>query len=142
MMVFPGNQIDGRCTINVAKGFNSRIADRMDLTLECIRRHYLSEDSPLRNVLGRYREFFALFDDFTGYVDFFLLQDLVKDNRGEVNFLTPFDNFKTPSRPRTKDAYVAYRDRTIEFIKSRNQRIDKYAASVTPVKGGSGGRSS
>ena len=51
-MVFPGNRIDGKYTINVARGLNKKIADRMDLTLECIRRHYLGEDSPLRDVLG------------------------------------------------------------------------------------------
>ena len=133
MMVFPGNRIDGKYTINVARGFNSRIADRMDLTLECVRRHYLGENSPLRDVLSRYREFFALFDDFRGYVDFFLLQDLVNDNRGEVNFLIPFNDFKPPSTPRDKAEYVAYRNRTIEFINSRNRRIDKYATSVTPA---------
>ena len=134
MMVFPGNRIDGKYTINVARGLNKKIADRMDLTLECIRRHYLGEDSPLRDVLGRYREYFALFNDFRGYVDFFLLQDLVDNSRGEVNFLMPFDNFKPPSTPRDKAAYAAYRNRTIEFIESRNRRIEKYAASVTSAK--------
>ena len=133
MMVFPGNRIDGKYTINVARGFNSKIADRMDLTLECIRRHYLGENSPLRDVLARYREYFALFDDFRGYVDFFLLQDLVNDNRGKVNFHMPFDDFKPPSTPRDKAAYVAYRNRAVEFINSRNRRIDKYATSVTPA---------
>ena len=40
MMVFPGNRIERRQTINGARGFHPRISDRMDLTLECIRRHY------------------------------------------------------------------------------------------------------
>jgi hypothetical protein len=39
MMVFPGNRVDGKLTINGARGFIRSIADRMDLTLECIRRH-------------------------------------------------------------------------------------------------------
>jgi hypothetical protein len=75
MMVFPGNRIDGKQTINGARGFNRKIADRFDLTLECIRRHYLGQRSPLGETLARYRDFFALFEDFRGYVEFFLLQD-------------------------------------------------------------------
>ncbi len=48
MMLFPGKQIDGRWTINQARGCHTQIADRFDLTLECIRRHYLSLDPPAR----------------------------------------------------------------------------------------------
>lgn len=44
--------------------------DRFDLTLECIRRHYLNMDSPLAPTLSRYTKFFALFGDFPGYVSF------------------------------------------------------------------------
>ena len=61
MMIFPGNKIDGKITINGARGFNPKIADRFDLTLECIRRHYRKEPSPLGQVLERYGGFFALF---------------------------------------------------------------------------------
>jgi len=88
MMIFPGNRIGGKPTINVARGFNRKIADRFDLTLECIRRHYVGQDSPLADVLSRYREFFALFRDFAGYVDFFLLQDLVTEGQSAVNFFS------------------------------------------------------
>ena len=59
MMVFPGNRIDRKMTINGARGCNRKIADRFDLTLECIRRHYLVQRSPLGETLARYREFFA-----------------------------------------------------------------------------------
>ena len=53
-IIFPGNRIDGASTINGARGFHPRIADRFDLTLECIRRHYLGESSPLAAALQRY----------------------------------------------------------------------------------------
>jgi hypothetical protein len=43
MMVWPCNAAPGQRTINVERGFNQKIADRMDLTLECIRRHYVGE---------------------------------------------------------------------------------------------------
>ena len=50
----------------------------MDLTLECIRRHYAGgPESPLADVLTAYADFFALFDGFKEFVDFFLFQDLV-----------------------------------------------------------------
>jgi hypothetical protein len=47
MMIFPGNKVAGKQTINGARGFNRAIADRFDLTLECIRRHYEGQSSPL-----------------------------------------------------------------------------------------------
>ncbi len=65
MTIFPGNRIDGKPTINGARGMNPRIRDRMDLTLECIRRFYGGDMStPLGATLERYRPFFALFGDF------------------------------------------------------------------------------
>ena len=66
MILWPGNQVAGKMTINGARGFDRRIADRMDLTLECIR--YQGQRSPLGDVLARYSDFFALFADFRGYV--------------------------------------------------------------------------
>ena len=124
MMVFPGNKIDGKQTINGARGFNRKIADRLDLTLECLRRHYVGQESPLAETLSRYSEFFALFGDFAGYVDFFLLQDLVTQDQSTVNFFMPFDNFSTPSVPQDREAYTKYRRFSIEFIEARNRRID------------------
>ena len=38
-ILFPSKKIDGKMTINGARGFNQKIADRFDLTLECIRLH-------------------------------------------------------------------------------------------------------
>jgi hypothetical protein len=103
MMVFPGNKVDGKQTINGARGFTRKIADRMDLTLECIRRHYLGEPSPLGETLQRYADFFALFGTFPGYVEFFLLQDLVTNDYADIRFFMPFDDFMTPSIPKTLD---------------------------------------
>jgi hypothetical protein len=128
MMVFPGKQIDRKLTINVARGLNSKIADRFDLTLECIRRHYLGQLSPLGETLARYRDFFALFEDFRGYVEFFMLQDLVTDDCSAVRFFMPFDDFKTPSVPKDGETYKEYRHLSIEFIEARNRRIRRHAA--------------
>jgi hypothetical protein len=126
MMVFPGNRVDRKSTINGARGLDWRIADRFDLTLECIRRHYLDEPSPLTVTLARYSDFFGLFGDFAGYVDFFHLQDLVDDVNSTVRFFTPFEDFDTSPLPAALDAYFGYRQRAIEFIESRNRRIAAY----------------
>ena len=99
MMVFPGNRVDRKMTINGARGFHPRIKDRFDLTVECIRRHYSNERSPLSDTLARYADFFALFGDFPGYVEFFLLQDLVTEDYSAVRFFTPFEDFNTSPLP-------------------------------------------
>jgi hypothetical protein len=57
MMVFPGKPIKGKWAINQARGCLSKIADRFDLTLECIRRYYVGETSPLGETFSRYRDF-------------------------------------------------------------------------------------
>jgi hypothetical protein len=53
-MIFPANKVDRKQTINGARGFHPRISDRFVLTLECIRRHYIGEPSPLAQTLARY----------------------------------------------------------------------------------------
>ena len=123
-ILFPSKRIDGKMNINGARGFNSKIVDRFDLTLECIRRHYLGEESPLREVLGRYSDFFGLFQSFQGYVDFFLLNDLVNSNYSEIKFFTqlqePFTNSPLPKSPAE---YLQYRKSSMDFVASRNTRV-------------------
>jgi Family of unknown function (DUF6994) len=91
--------------------------------VECIRRHYSNERSPLSDTLARYADFFALFRDFPGYVEFFLLQDLVTEDYSAVRLFTPFEDFNTSPLPESKDAYIAYRQLAINFIEARNHRI-------------------
>lgn len=131
MMIFPANRVDGKLNINGARGFNRKIADRFDLTLECIRRYYAGEGSPLSETLARYPEFFALFDDFEGYVDFFLLQDLVNEDAMAVKFVMPFDDFQTSLVPSDADEYANYRNRSIEFVRARNERISRDVNGLT-----------
>jgi hypothetical protein len=123
MMVFPGNRTGGMMTINGARGFHPRIKDRFDLTVECIRRHYRNERSPLSDTLARYADFFGLFGDFRGYVEFFLLQDLVTADCSAVKFFMPFEDFDSSPLPATIEAYRAYRQLATEFIEARNHRI-------------------
>lgn len=123
MIIFPANRVDGKSTINGARGLNHLIKDRIDLTLECIRRYYNNEVSPLTEVLSRYADFFGLFGNFQGYVEFFLLQDLVAEDFSEIKFFRHFEDFKTPAVPKTLEEYLSYKELTVKFVNERNQRI-------------------
>ena len=52
-------------TINGARGTNGKIKDRFDLTLECIKRFYQNDKSPLTETLNRYKSFFQLFYNYS-----------------------------------------------------------------------------
>ena len=122
-IMFPSKKIDNKMTINGARGINHKIQDRFDLTLECIRSFYLKEKSPLSDTLERYSQFFNLFDNFKGYVDFFLLQDLVEENYSAIKFWHPFNGFDYSPLPKNIEEYQAYKINVIDFLTARNQRI-------------------
>ncbi|AFL49022.1 hypothetical protein ABIE78_005216 [Sinorhizobium fredii] len=122
-MVFPARKIDRKPTINGVRGLNSKIKDRFHLTLECIRRHYQNQDSPLGEALARYADYFELFGGFEGYVDFFLLQDLIGNDGTSINFFIPFHGFDTAPLPADVDEYRVYKNNVTAFITARNQRI-------------------
>ena len=121
-IIFPSYRVDRKNTINGARGMSAKIADRFDLTLECIRRHYAGEESPLSDVFERYGDFFELFVDFKRYVDFFLLQDLVTADY-QVNFYLPFDGFERKGVPANPDEYRVLKEATVAFIQARTQRM-------------------
>jgi len=123
--IYPNNRTDGNHTINQARGVNPLIDDRFDLTLECIRRFYMGQTSPLYDTLLRYKSFFDLFTDFTGYVHFFLLDDLVDENMA-VKFYLPFDNFNAPPVFEDVDEYIVYKKGVMNFIRQRSERINRY----------------
>ena len=129
-IIFPAKRIDNKMTINGARGVNHKIQDRFDLTLECIRRFYLKEKSPLSDVLERYANFFNLFDNFRGYVDFFLLQDLVEKDYLAIKFWIVFDYFDSAPLPNNKEEYLRYKTKVIDFVNARGQRMLK----TPPVK--------
>ena len=105
------------------RGFNKKIVDRLDLTIECIRRFYLGESSPLNALLTRYKDFFDIFGGFKEYIEFFLLQDAVSDDYTSVKIAVPFDNFASSPIPNDVDEYLKYMDATSNFINMRNLRI-------------------
>ena len=122
--LFPGNRVGGGQTINVARGFNPKIADRIDLTMHCIRSHYESETSPLSSTLERYSDFFELFENFEGFTKFFLLEDLLVGE--EIRYFLPFDNsFDAPALPNSVPEYYKYMENTMNFVSARNLRIQE-----------------
>jgi hypothetical protein len=126
-ILFPNKKIDGKMTINGARGFNQKIADRFDLTLECIRLHYLGKPNPLENVLNQNSPFFKLFGNFTGYVDFFLLQDLVNPDYELIYFLPPIKQvFESSPLPESKVEYLQYMQSSTCFTLKRNERIKQW----------------
>ena len=129
-ILFPNKKIDGKMTINGARGFNQKIADRFDLTLECIRLHYLGMSNPLQEVLTQNTAFFKLFESFAGYLDFFLLQDLVDVNYESIYFFTPIKKmFESSPLPANKEEYLQYMKSSTSFTAKRNERIKAWSLS-------------
>ncbi len=128
-ILFPSKQINGKWTINQARGCRQIIADRFDLTLECIRRHYLNISHPLDDVFKRYSDFFSLFGDFIGYTKFFLLDDLVDNNYSTVRFHTNIEQiFISNPLPQDQDEYRIYAENSKKFVRLRNERIKRWVS--------------
>lgn len=125
IIIWPSNRIGDNQTINGARCFNTLISDRLDITIECIRKYYLDKKSPLFDTFKRYDNFFRLFTNFKGYIDFFLFQDWVNSDYTSVKMAKPFDNFKSIPVPSTVDEYTEYMRDTEELVRSRNRRISQ-----------------
>ncbi len=122
MIIFPKRQGG----VNQSRGCNSFIKDRWDLTLECIRLYYLGEESPLYSVLEKDRDYFELFVDFRGYIDFFFLQDCVTDDYQEViPWLGNELKFEYFPLPKSVDEYKKWISNELEFVEKRNKRIQQ-----------------
>lgn len=124
-MIFP--KTNREISINCQRGINRLIKDRFDLTLECIRRYYNKDfDNPLSETLKKNANFFNLFIDFKGFVDFFLLQDLVIEDYSAIKLFLQNDlTFTKDPRPQVvADWFVFYKNQ-MEFLENRNNRIAK-----------------
>ena len=117
-------------SINQNKGTNTLISDRWDLTLECIRKYYKGEESPLYETFVRDKAFFDLFVDFKGYVDFFFLQDCVSSDYSEVNIWCGSGNLTENGLPKTLDEYFSFIDKEFDFLNKRNQRIHEFSLEM------------
>ena len=122
MIIFPKHM----GSMNQDRGTNKLISDRWDLTLECIRRYYAGESSPLSETIQRDKVFFDLFVDFRGYVDFFFLQDCVADDYSKVDIWCGDGLFEKDGLPETVEEYLTFIDKELEFLDKRNARIKEY----------------
>lgn len=121
-MLFP--QMSG--SINQRRGCSSRIRDRWDLTMECIRRFYNNEESPLTKCFEKNRSFFELFVNFKGFVDYFFLQDCVSEDYGKVILWYDSPLFETDQMPETVESYLYWIKQELDFVAKRNARIQEY----------------
>lgn len=111
-------------SINRARGINPFIKDRWDLTLECIRRYYKNESSPLYESLVKNKDFFDLFIDFKGYVDFFYLQDCVSPDYQSVDFWIGEGDLSKNPMPKNVEEYLLWIEKQLDFVSKRNRRIE------------------
>jgi hypothetical protein len=118
-IIFPKH----RNSVNQVRGANRMIADRWDLTLECIRRFYEGEGSPISWCLEQDRWFFDHFVDFRGYVEFFLLQDCVSRDCSEVRMWIPTEPFSPDPFPRDAGEYMEWIGHNLDLVDRRNRRI-------------------
>ena len=114
-------------SMNQNKGTNALISDRWDLTLECIRRYYSGEDSPMYNTIVKDKDFYDLFVNFKGYVDFFFLQDCVSDDYSCVDIWCGSSDFSESGLPKTIDDYFEFIDKEFVFLNNRSRRIKEYS---------------
>lgn len=121
MIIFPKH----KNSINQIRGTNLQIRDRIDLTIECIRRYYNNEESPITWCLNQDKSFFDLFIDFKGYIDYFFLQDIVSDDYTSVKFFLGNGEFDWHPLPKNVDDYLIWYKKSEEFIDARNKRIEE-----------------
>lgn len=125
MMIFPVHHY----SFNQARGMHRKIRDRWDLSLECIRRFYAGEESPLFKPLKSDADFYGLFCDFRGFVDYFYLQDCVTDDY-QVKMWMEGIPFERPAFPQTIEEYCAFLQEELDFVQKRNKRIDEAVNNI------------
>lgn len=118
-----------RFGINQGRGLNRKICDRWDLTLECIRRFYIGEESPLSWILEKNAWFFDLFVDFKGYTDFFFLQDYVSEDSNVIIWMGD-GNFEGDCLPKDVDQYLSWIRVSLDFVDRRNMRIYSFLRNI------------
>ena len=125
-IIFPKN---GNYSINSQRGTNKLIRDRFDLTVECIRRYYNNIDSPLSETLNKNKSFFDLFIDFKGYIEYFILQDIVDNNYTNIDFFLDLNDFDRDPYPKNVEEWFILYNKQMEFLNRRNKRILNYIQS-------------
>jgi len=127
------NRTARRWSINQARGMESQISDRFDLTLEAIRLFYEGivhrSVNPIGDVLEAYGWWFDLFgkgaDGFLAYADFFFLTPML-DGQGRTKPFEPLTLAFDQTLPKTDEtAYRAYIAAQLDFVRRRNELIQQ-----------------
>ena len=122
MMVFPGNRINNKQTINQRRGITPASPTGSTVTLECIRRHYLGQASPLADTLELTpSSSTCLATSGATWISSSCRDDLVVD--GLAHCPVP-----PAVRPHSHDSgdtedpdeYLLYRQASLEFVGARN----------------------
>ena len=129
MMVFPGNKVDGKLTLNAARGFNRKISDgwtspwsASDATTGT-RTARSARTSAVRRLLRPVR-------GLPGLRRLLPAADLASADYETVRFFMPFNDFDPAVIPRDLHTYLEFRRLSIEFTEARNRRIDQLALEV------------
>ena len=85
-----------------------------------------SYGSPLEDVISSDADFYRLFVDFKGYVDYFFLQDCVSEDYAKVKIWEGDSSFIRNGLPDTIDGYMSYIDNEMRFLQNRNNRIKEF----------------
>ncbi len=75
---------------------------------------------------------YSNFEDFRGYIDFFLLQDIVTDDYTTLRFHAPFLGFDRSPVPADLDEYLAYRSE--QAIESFRTLTVSYAQARSSIR--------
>lgn len=123
MIIFPRRS----ASINNTR-VNNLISDRVDLTVEWIRRFFFKEKTDYSDVLEKNKDFFDLFgqgkEGFKAYIDFFFLNDLVSADYERVySFFGPNDFSRQNAYPETTQEWRQWHALATEFLTARNDRI-------------------
>ena len=134
-------------SINTRRGnYTGVIKDRFDLTLECIRRayqygnFYKNDFNPLFGISEEEKEFFKMFGTFEKYIDFFLLNSWVEEdkehhfhvknllfNENEIDkekTLNDYDFSKEPL-PQDENEWWTFYHNIMKRLDARNEQIKK-----------------
>lgn len=132
-LIFPKH----RPSINTVRGNIYGIADRIDLTMECIRRWYENRNdyTPLSYILNEYDAwFFEKFETFENYIDFFLMQDLVSrgaDGKYNINFFLKRNaQGDLHGYPENENEWFELYDNELSFLDNRNKTIANYISEI------------
>ena len=73
--------------------------------------------------IERDKDFFDLFVDFKGFVDYFFLQDCVSPDCSSVKIWVGNADFNEDPLPKTVDEYLLWISQQMDFLEKRNGRI-------------------